>query len=292
MAVAVQAAQVRHRITSVRTAFWLGWQMDSNWTDPFLFAVYSIIKPLSGALILLFIYRVAAGPAIGSAFFSNMYVGNAFFALVGQMLLGMSWVIVEDREFFRMIRYVYASSSPYHLYLLGRGLSKLAISAVSVLILMGFGRTVLGLPVSLHSVNWPMLSSTVLLGVLCAAGLGYAIASLQFFMARHGGAASEAVAGVLYLLCGVLYPVSTLPPWAQRVSRLIPLTYWLEALRRSVLGSETAAAFTGAYAGRDLSLMALLTLGSVASLAIGLLVFKAGQAAATRRGIIDTAQDY
>ena len=38
---------------SFRMAAWLGWQIESNWTDPFLFAIYSIIKPLSGAAILV-----------------------------------------------------------------------------------------------------------------------------------------------------------------------------------------------------------------------------------------------
>ena len=34
---------------SFRMAAWLGWQIESNWTDPFLFAIYSIIKPLAGS---------------------------------------------------------------------------------------------------------------------------------------------------------------------------------------------------------------------------------------------------
>ncbi|MDO9129565.1 MAG: hypothetical protein Q7U34_06835, partial [Anaerolineales bacterium] len=38
---------------SFRIATWLGWQIESNWTDPFLFAVYSIVKPLAGASILV-----------------------------------------------------------------------------------------------------------------------------------------------------------------------------------------------------------------------------------------------
>ncbi|MEN9564663.1 MAG: hypothetical protein RIR73_2907, partial [Chloroflexota bacterium] len=32
---------------SFRMAAWLGWVIESNWTDPFLFAVYSIVKPIS-----------------------------------------------------------------------------------------------------------------------------------------------------------------------------------------------------------------------------------------------------
>jgi hypothetical protein len=43
---------------SFRMAAWLGWQIESNWTDPFLFAVYSIIKPLAGAAILVVMYGI------------------------------------------------------------------------------------------------------------------------------------------------------------------------------------------------------------------------------------------
>ena len=38
---------------SFRIAAWLGWQIESNWADPFLFAVYSLVKPLAGAAILV-----------------------------------------------------------------------------------------------------------------------------------------------------------------------------------------------------------------------------------------------
>ena len=43
---------------SLRTAAWLGWQIESNWTDPFLFAIYSIIKPLTSAGILVVMYAM------------------------------------------------------------------------------------------------------------------------------------------------------------------------------------------------------------------------------------------
>jgi len=31
-------------------ATWLGWQVESNWTDPFLFLVFSVVKPVAGVL--------------------------------------------------------------------------------------------------------------------------------------------------------------------------------------------------------------------------------------------------
>ena len=45
---------------TVRVAYWLGWQVESNWTDPLLFFIYSIARPLGGALILVFMYFVVS----------------------------------------------------------------------------------------------------------------------------------------------------------------------------------------------------------------------------------------
>ncbi len=49
---------LNHLWRSFRIAAWLGWQIESNWADPFLFAVYSLVKPLAGAAILVVMYAV------------------------------------------------------------------------------------------------------------------------------------------------------------------------------------------------------------------------------------------
>ena len=37
---------------------WLGWQMESNWTRPFIFAIYAIVRPIAGALIIMVMFAV------------------------------------------------------------------------------------------------------------------------------------------------------------------------------------------------------------------------------------------
>ena len=39
----------------------LGWQMEANWTDPFLFFIYSVAKPVSAALILVVMLDIVSG---------------------------------------------------------------------------------------------------------------------------------------------------------------------------------------------------------------------------------------
>src|SRR5207302_6913690 len=59
-----------------KVAAWLGWEMDSNWTEPWLFIIYSIVKPIAAVFILILMYIVFA--AIGNIrarpLFDFMYV--------------------------------------------------------------------------------------------------------------------------------------------------------------------------------------------------------------------------
>ena len=41
---------------SFRTAAWLGWEIESNWARPWLFALYAVVKPLALAAILVVMY--------------------------------------------------------------------------------------------------------------------------------------------------------------------------------------------------------------------------------------------
>jgi ABC-2 type transport system permease protein len=40
----------------------------------------------------------------------------------------------------------------------------------------------------------------------------------------------------VYLLSGVLYPISILPEWLQGVALALPTTWWIEGMRRALLG--------------------------------------------------------
>ncbi|MFQ5883921.1 MAG: ABC transporter permease, partial [Thermoplasmata archaeon] len=75
---------IRRHWKTFKTAAWLGWQMESNWTQPFLFIVYSIVKPIAATMILVLMYVVVVSPGFGGkapneVLFTFIYVGNAFY---------------------------------------------------------------------------------------------------------------------------------------------------------------------------------------------------------------------
>ena len=51
-------------VKTLSSAAWLGWKIESNWTDPFIFAFYSIVRPITQAAILIVMYLVIRGGKI------------------------------------------------------------------------------------------------------------------------------------------------------------------------------------------------------------------------------------
>ena len=89
--------------------------------------------------------------------------------------------------------------------------------------------------------DWPNMSSAalvVLLTILANAGLGFINASFVLVTKRTSPLA-RLLGLVTNLLAGLYYPVEVLPDWLRTLSRLIPATYSLDALRRTMLQSAT-----------------------------------------------------
>ena len=59
------------------TAARLGWQIEANWTDPIIFFVYSVAKPVFGALMLVVMLEVISGGRTDPAFRAFVVIGSA-----------------------------------------------------------------------------------------------------------------------------------------------------------------------------------------------------------------------
>src|SRR2546430_6817993 len=218
-----------------KTAAWLGWEMDSNWTEPWLFVLYSVIKPVAGAfiLVLMYIVFVAIGRPQGDPdAFSYMYVGNSFFIFVASVLFGTFQVIQSDREWYQTIRYVYISPISYYVYILGRAASKIAVATFAVAITLLFGVFFLGVEIHLRWEAIPMFLAATALGLSVLLAIGICLGGISFLTAKHTHGLAEGIPGIFYVFCGVLFPLSVLPGWGQAIGRAIPLTYWFDITRR------------------------------------------------------------
>ena len=278
---------------SFRWAAWLGWQIEANWTQPWLFAIYSVIKPIASAFILVLMYFVLV--AIGSgapdaAMFNFVYVGNAFFIIVGSTLFGTFQVIQQDREWSQTLRYTYMSPISYYTYIVGRAITKVVVSLFAVIITLGFGVGFLGIRLSMSLDQVPLFIAAFLLGMLTLVGIGVCLAALSLMTARHVHGLAEGIPGLFYLFCGVLFPLTVLPDWGQAVGKALPLTYWFEITRRLVLPPEYQIA-TG-ISGDSLSILGLLAVSAVAFFLLSIGLFRGMEHLARKAGKLDMTTSY
>jgi ABC-2 type transport system permease protein len=278
---------------SFRVATWLGWQIESNWTDPFLFFVYSIIRPVASVMILVIMYWVITRTDTTSPYFVYMYLGNAAYIYVGSILIGVSWAVIDDREHYQTLKYIYVSPIKFYFYLLGRGMARFLTGTLSVVITMAFGLLVLKLPIRLAEVDWFYLAVSMSLGLASLALIGLLLGSATMQMARHFWSVGESVAGALYLLCGAIFPIDVLPLWLQPVCYALPLTYWMESLRRAVLGSEISRGISPSLAGfGDGQLLFILLGATLLSGVISVFFFRWSEHRAREKGLLDMTTHY
>ena len=228
--------RLRSITRSLATAGRLGWAIESNWTDPFVFITYQVVRPLFGAFILVFMFQVVTGQPTTDVLFAQLYVGNAFFILVLQAMSGVGRIIFEDREHYQMIRYIYLAPVGLGTYLTGRGLSKIAATLAAVGITLVAGYLLFGISLQMTLGNIPYLAIALVLGIAAMMALGIMLAAVTLVTAQHGFSMADGAGGVLFLLSGAVFSVDILPRWVVAISHVLPLTYWLEAIRRVLLG--------------------------------------------------------
>jgi len=276
---------------SFRIAAWLGWQIESNWTDPFLFATYSIVKPLSGAAILVIMFGVITDGNFSDPIFTYMYIGYAFYIYVTQIMNGIVWAVMDDREHYKTLKYIYTAPVHFPTYLFGRSVAFFIIGSIAVIITLVFGLIFLNVEIVLVQVNWILLVVTVIIGVNMLALMGLIIAGAMLLLVHHMWDLGAAVAGSLFLFCGAIFPLEVLPPAIRWIGYLFPVTYWLELIRRSLVGL-IAEAYPTFSSLEDYQLLVILIVLTLALAVIAGISFKWCETQARERGFIDMVTNY
>ncbi|OWK45153.1 ABC transporter permease [Fimbriiglobus ruber] len=248
---------------------WLGWQIESNWADLRLVLLYLVVKPICGSLMLVCMFFAVKYAAANGAvptrvppeFLPYIYVSNACYGLVGAVMFGMSYVVISDRESYRMLKYIFISPAQFQAYFVGRGLARALEGVVGGVITISAGLAVPEIRDALHFSSFDPLWLIVFLaiGTVMLWSCGMLLASAVLNMARNAMFLSEGIAGVIYFLSGVVFPISVLPPWLQAIGMALPTTYWLEGMRRAITGppppgSPLAASPLASWTNTELAL--------------------------------------
>ena len=115
-----EGAGLADTVRSLRTSLLLGWRIESNWTDPTLFVIYTVAKPIASLLLLVVMIQIIGGAASDAAR-TFVILGSALWATVIAGIQGPAWSVLDDRERYRMLKYLAVSPSTLLVLLVGRG---------------------------------------------------------------------------------------------------------------------------------------------------------------------------
>ena len=274
----------KERLRPLRASAWLGFQIESNWSDPIVFAVYALAKPLATSLILLAMYKVVIGGSVTDPKFASLYLGNSLYVFVNLLLVGLSWAVFEDREQYRTLKYVATTPIGLTSYLLGRSLTKFVLATISAILVLAFGIGVLGLRFAVSVPGVLALIASLAVGAVGIVAVGLVLAGCAMVFARQSMMMNEGVSAVLYLFCGVVFPPDLLSAFLQPVALALPMTYWLEASRRS-LGVHDFSAILSRLT--DLQLAAIFVAIALAWLFAARWIFGRLERRARSEGLLD-----
>ncbi len=274
---------IKKIINDFKASFLLGWKIESNWTDPFLFIVYSLAKPLSSAFILIIMFIIITRNQLPE-YIPHLLIGDALHLYTANVLFGIAWTVIDDREYYETLKYVYITPISLFLFLTGRGFAKYITTTVSAIIILITGSIILKVQFSLIPYWYIYLPIFIILGTLSLFIIGYFFAGVNFLISRQGWFLTQSATGVFLLLTGAIFPIDTLPSFLGKIGIFIPQTIWMDGIRMILLGSGWNEVF------KNLSIndmMYLLFVENLIYFIIIFLFFNFSLKIARTRGLID-----
>jgi ABC-2 type transport system permease protein len=219
-----------------------------------------IFQALLGSASFYFLSRFVESPKLerslppGTSYFSFALVGIAFFDYLSMAITTFDESLQEARQNGTLENLLVTQTS-LPVILAGSCLYPFVLLSLHTAIYIGWGAVLFGFP--LQGANW--LGASLVLGasVLAFSGLGILSASYLLIFKR-GNPVNWAFLGLSSVVGGMMYPISVLPVWLQRVARLIPVTYSLEGMRAAILAHASIRELLPSIAG--LLLFAVLLL--------------------------------
>jgi len=236
-------------------------------------------------------YRAVSRAGAGDPIYAYIYLGNAFYIYVGAVMAGASYSVLDDRERYRVLKYLYVAPINMPLYLFGRAVARFVTGTLAVVITLAAGVAFFGVPINLAQADWPMFLAALALGVLCLALMGIIIGGWTMTIRNEPWFIGDGTAAALYLFSGAIFPITILPSFLQPIGFALPMTYWLELLRRALLGPG-AAAFPTLAAFSNAQLFGILAAITLVFAALARVAFRYFDRRARELGLLDAQSNF
>jgi ABC-2 type transport system permease protein len=169
--------------------------------------------------------------AYGGDYFSFALIGLAFTGFLGLSLSSFASSIREG-QVMGTLEIMLLSPTRLSAILLSSSLWAYLLTTLRVVIYLLIGALVFGASLGQANVGSALL--VMLLSIASFSGIGILSAALVLLV-KKGDPVAWVLGGASSLLAGVYYPISVLPEWLEPLSRILPLTYALDAMRLAML---------------------------------------------------------
>lgn len=171
----------------------------------------------------------------GGDYFSFVLIGLAFAGYFGVGLRGFASNL-REAQITGTLEAMLMTPTRLSTVILASGIYDYGFVTFQVLVYLILGVVLFN--VSFTGANWLAAAVVLVLTIVVMSAIGIVAASFIMVLKR-GDPVTWLFNSLGLLLGGVYYPVQLMPPWLQALSRLLPITYALDAMRRAVLDSAS-----------------------------------------------------
>jgi ABC-2 type transport system permease protein len=194
------------------------------------FVMTAVIQPVIFATIAFFLFQAGARE------------GTLLYVALGAGLMGVwstvlfaSGGVLQHMRWQGTLELSIASPPPFVQVLAPMTLANAAVGMYAVLATLIWGRVFFGVPLSIEH---PLLFLLALLATVLSLGmLGLVLAS-SFIRYRHANALSNLLEYPVWLVSGLLIPLTIMPAWAQPISWTLAPTWGVRAVRQAAIGGN------------------------------------------------------
>jgi ABC-2 type transport system permease protein len=200
----------------------------------FMLQLFGIFFSVASFYFLSRLFGSALVPQLeqyGGDYFSFVLIGLAFSGYLSLSLSNFAQSIREG-QVMGTLEIMLLSPTRLSSILISSSLWSYLFSTFNVVIYLLAGTLVFGFSIS-HA-NFLTAIVVLILSIASFSGLGILSAAVVLVV-KKGDPVAWLFGGVSSLLAGVYYPLSVLPDWVVPLSRFLPLTYALDAMRLAML---------------------------------------------------------
>lgn len=215
-------------------------------------------------LSFFFVSRLIPGRAVvdyGGDYFSFVLIGLALSNFIG---LGMNSFagIIRGMQTSGTIETVLSSRTKLHTFLIGSSLWGYFMTILNVSVYFIFGIFLFGMKLN---VNIPATIIILILNTLCFSAIGIMAASMIMIF-KQGDPLTWIFTSLSSILGGMLYPITIMPNFLQKIAEFLPITHALRAMRHAMIQGYSFSAL-----GTDIYFLLFFAL---ALIPISLVIFK------------------